>query len=291
MSDVRTLPDPAKDGVDHINIYTKGMTWLGQQLSNMSYYSFAHPKYGVFGSLEAFWYWLATGQQHEELRNLAGFKAKMVGKQFERVSVEDFEEQFKFAMQLRLEQNPIISKALSESMLPLAHYYCYGGKVIDQSAAHQWQIDFYEQWRKDHPPEEQTIALLISGSRKENNYESFKKIVMDFIAPYREKIKDSYKIGIISGLAWEGPDNMAIRLCREEGFLLIGVPAKWNEQGKAAGMIRNGVMGRLCTNALVFWDGESPGTKGQIDYLKKNNIDHLVYIHGKHDPEWKTSDQ
>ncbi|ANJ64965.1 hypothetical protein REBECCA_154 [Erwinia phage Rebecca] len=288
MSDnAHVLPDPREDGKTHINVYSRGASWLGQQLSNMSYYDFAHPRYGVFASLEGFWYWLSTGKQHEELRKLAGVKAKMTGREFETIPNENFEEEFKEAMRLRLEQHPIIANALAESLLPLKHYYCYGGKVVDLYDRHKWQMDFYEEWRKANAPEDTTLVLLISGSRKEKDYDAFKHIVMTYLQPYIDKIKDTYKITLLSGLAWEGPDDMAIRLCREEGFMLIGLPAKWKEQGKAAGMIRNGAMGRLCNKALVFWDGESPGTKGMIDYLKKNTIDHLVYLHGKHEPDWK----
>lgn len=41
---------PKTDGVDHINIYSRGRTPLGQALSNFAHTPFEHPKDGKFAS-------------------------------------------------------------------------------------------------------------------------------------------------------------------------------------------------------------------------------------------------
>lgn len=38
---------------------------------------------------------------------------------------------------------------LKASVLPLAHYYVYAGKVVDVSHKHRWQLDGMEQLRAE----------------------------------------------------------------------------------------------------------------------------------------------
>lgn len=127
--------DPKLDGVEHINIYSKGKTELGRLLTNFAYAPFTHPEYGSFASVEGFWYWLRNGKQHEELRTMYGFKAKEYGKQFESVGCSTFQEDIKEAIRCKLRQNRNILKMLVDSNLPLEHYYWYGNidnpKVYD----------------------------------------------------------------------------------------------------------------------------------------------------------------
>lgn len=40
------------DGIDHINIYSKGKTTLGRMLSNFACTPFTHPEDGKFASIE-----------------------------------------------------------------------------------------------------------------------------------------------------------------------------------------------------------------------------------------------
>lgn len=49
--------DPTKDGIDHINVYSKGKTALGRFLSNFAETDL-ETKDGHFASVEAYWYWL-----------------------------------------------------------------------------------------------------------------------------------------------------------------------------------------------------------------------------------------
>lgn len=49
--------DCQKDGIDHINVYSKGKTALGRFLSNFAQVDL-ETKNGNFSSVEAYWYWL-----------------------------------------------------------------------------------------------------------------------------------------------------------------------------------------------------------------------------------------
>jgi len=118
---------PINDGVDHINIYSRGRTELGRVLSNFSRSPFEHPQYGRFMSVEAFWYYIKTGCIHyKELAHLYGPKVKSVGRKFEVVGHPDFEFQVELALWCKVMQNPHVKELLQASTLPLTHYYYYG---------------------------------------------------------------------------------------------------------------------------------------------------------------------
>lgn len=111
------------DGVDHINIYSKGKTEIGRWLSNFSY-SPIQTEHGWFNSIEGYWYWHAT--LNDELRDLHGFSAKKVGKESEKIielSPDIFQQKIKTAIDLKLKLRP---RDIANINLPLAHYYEYG---------------------------------------------------------------------------------------------------------------------------------------------------------------------
>lgn len=152
MSDniVATLICPEDDGVGHINIYSNGRTRLGRWMSNFDHSPFTHPIYGKFASMEAYWYWAATGRIHDQLRPMWGISAKSTGAKLPRVQMDDLE--FK---QMILEgflcktlATPEAMKDMAGSHLSFAHYYAFASKrnpeakqtVIDQSGKHLWQL-------------------------------------------------------------------------------------------------------------------------------------------------------
>lgn len=131
---------PLFDGISHINIYSKAETELGRLLSNFAYAPFTHPEYGHFNSVEGFWYWLKTDKKVVQLRDLHGFNAKKVGKEqfdilqkinpeyFDNIINEEFINEIKIALRLKLKQNKQILSKLINTNLPLKHYYYYGSK-------------------------------------------------------------------------------------------------------------------------------------------------------------------
>jgi hypothetical protein len=140
--------DPTKDGVDHINIYSQGKTSPGRALSNFT----RHPTVieGVtFESLEGYWYWLSTGQKHNDLCKLYGAFAKKIGKSYETVYMdqEKFRDKIKQAMKLKLEQWPNLRQPLKESTLPFKYYYVFGGKVVD--AHYLWIVEEWDRLREE----------------------------------------------------------------------------------------------------------------------------------------------
>jgi hypothetical protein len=62
----------AEDGISHINIKNTGRTLLGRTLALETKHPFRHPEFGEFKSLEAFWYYIKSGCQNTEVRNVSG---------------------------------------------------------------------------------------------------------------------------------------------------------------------------------------------------------------------------
>lgn len=147
--------NPDKDGVDHINVYSKGKTELGRLLTNFAKTPFVHPKYGEFSSIEALWYWLSC--KEDKLRPLHGFQAKKVGRECggeDWVDDEEFKKTIIEGIACKLEQNPDILKLLKNNTLPLKHYYNYNGKVVEPKNG-KWVLDYLETYCGD--PEEYII--------------------------------------------------------------------------------------------------------------------------------------
>lgn len=143
--------NPLNDGVDHINVYSKGRTALGRLLTNFAYSPFVHPEDGKFTSVEGYWYWLST--KDDALRGLHGFHAKKRGREIggkDWLEDDVFKTKIKEAIKCKLDQNPKIKALLLASSLPLTHYYVFGNldkpKVVNVPEG-QWILDCIEQYR------------------------------------------------------------------------------------------------------------------------------------------------
>ncbi|BAW19315.1 putative GTP-binding protein [Ralstonia phage RP31] len=79
---------------------------------------------------------------------------------------------------------------------------------------------------------------------------------------------------------------MIVDWAEENGEPCFKFPAKWDELGKAAGHIRNAEMRTALTHLLVFWDGESKGTKEMIDNTIKMGINNVFLVSVKPDEWW-----
>lgn len=279
--------NPDEDGITHINVWSKGRTELGRLASNFAHTPFIHPEYGHFSSVEAFWYWLSTGKQYNELRSLYGFDSKKAGRILQekreaelRASpdyvidasgtamkyhgfpeVQDFVEQIKKAILCKVEQNERFRTLLKESTLPLAHYYVWGNspnyKVsVPQQYAWTWQyIDLLREWLNGRAQK-----LIIAGSREIDN----ESLVEKLYEGSRFKA-----IEIVSGCA-RGIDTNGEALARKLKLPIARFPADWKRYENAAGAIRNAEMGKYADAGLIAWNGSSAGTANMISVLTKH---------------------
>jgi hypothetical protein len=122
--------DPKDDGVTHVNVYSKGKTKLGRFLSNFAQAPIVTDD-GPFESIEGYWYWLSTQDNH--LRDLYGWEAKSYGRF---IGGRDWMDDNVFKLKIcnaitkKLETYPEFFKLLRASPLPIVHYYVMGGRVI-----------------------------------------------------------------------------------------------------------------------------------------------------------------
>lgn len=147
--DVRgILCDPNNDGTTHINIYSKGNTIIGRDLSFFSNKPFTHPMYGYFQSLEGFYHYIATGMQHDVLRTLYGLPARQYGKSVPKVAVQNFQFIIAEAVELMLNAHPDVKMSLVKTTLPFTHYYVYNeGWAVTIPTQHHWVVELYEHLR------------------------------------------------------------------------------------------------------------------------------------------------
>ena len=144
--------DPKEDGKSHINVYSRGATRLGRALSNFSRLAFEHPLYGRFASVEGFWYYAATGFQHDDLREVSGYQAKQLGRSYPRAMIDEetFRHHIRVALDARFHDHPWLRVELAMSTLPLVHYYYWGKednpKVVVPS--NKWLMEHLEHSRK-----------------------------------------------------------------------------------------------------------------------------------------------
>ncbi len=133
-------------------------------------------------------------------------------------------------------------------------------------------------------------AIVVAGSRNFNDYAKFCELLEDWIILEYPRAT----LIFISGKARSGADDMIIRWCRENGRAWTEYPADWddlgapgafvkrNARGKlynaAAGHQRNKKMAEAATRALVFWDGQSPGTRNMIEEAEKLGLNPKVLM-------------
>lgn len=283
---------PATDGIDHINVYSKGKTKLGRLLTNFARTPFIHPIHGKFASVEGCWYWLAVSgngrayfpDEADELRALHGNDAKVAGKELlQRPELDyaylvrsteptwSFMQNVKSALLAKVEQNEALRQMLKESTLPLVHYYVWGNNPANQKVSypkkHDWVVNYLSDIRdylngKAH-------KLIIAGSRCYSEESDYKNLC-DGIKLIDETLGLKV-IEVVSGTA-PGVDRHGERWASEHEIPVRRFPADWEKDKKAAGHIRNRKMAEYATAAVLQWDGISPGTAGMkqcMESLKK----------------------
>lgn len=144
--------NPELDGIEHINIYSKGKTHIGRLLSNFAHTPFSLGKEeGVFQSVEGYWYWLLTG--FDGLRDLHGYEAKKVGKEHLPLMLyrpwerDEFKDKIRHAMGCKMWQNLHVRMSLRCTDLPFMHYYVWDSGPKD--AGYKWVVEFWEEKRRE----------------------------------------------------------------------------------------------------------------------------------------------
>jgi len=126
------------------------------------------------------------------------------------------------------------------------------------------------------------MNVIIAGSRTFNDYRKLREFCDEILEPYDD-------ITIFSGVA-RGADELGENYALTKGYPVRKFPADWkNIEGKPeieigkgkrgyrywklAGFMRNKEMAKEADMLIVFWDGQSRGTKHMIEIAKKKKVE------------------
>lgn len=104
--------------------------------------------------------------------------------------------------------------------------------------------------------------LLVAGSRQINQWSLAAGLIDE-----RLQSIGAVDTHLVSGMA-PGADTLAVQYARQTYMGLAEFPADWDRLKRPAGHLRNTLMAGYATDALVLWDGASPGTKDMLGKLK-----------------------
>ena len=116
-------------------------------------------------------------------------------------------------------------------------------------------------------------SVIIAGGRDFND-EAYMDLVLR-----RLLIGTYYPREIVSGGA-RGADRAGEMWAHDHGLPIRVFNARWDEEGKAAGFIRNTRMAEHSDVLVAFWNGKSKGTKHMIDAALSKGLDVHVYRYG-----------
>ena len=130
-------------------------------------------------------------------------------------------------------------------------------------------------WRAadDYVPPNYQIKYkwIVAGSRTFQNY----KLLENKLNEIRDQIGE-----IVCGEA-KGADTYGRIYAESKGIPIRSFPADWQTYGKAAGFMRNGEMAKYAHKAIVFWDGQSVGTKDMIERMEKLGKEMKIVYYNK----------
>lgn len=74
-------------------------------------------------------------------------------------------------------------------------------------------------------------------------------------------------VTVVSGGA-PGVDTIAEIACMERGMAFLKYPAKFDEHGRIAGLLRNKEIAKACDRLVAFWWNASKGTASTIEFAR-----------------------
>lgn len=110
------------------------------------------------------------------------------------------------------------------------------------------------------------LKLIIAGGRDFTNSD----LMHERLQAMEELGLFANGVELICGMA-KGADNTGRLIFEQQGLTIHAYHPDWDGLGKRAGFVRNAQMGDDADMALIFWDGQSKGTKHMIDYMEKMN--------------------
>ena len=117
------------------------------------------------------------------------------------------------------------------------------------------------------------MKVIVAGGRDFNDYKLLKETLDNFQQEYGNIAE------VVSGGA-RGSDKLGEQYANENNIPIKRFVPDWKGLGKKAGHVRNRQMGSYTKEhngmLVAFWDKQSKGTKGMIDYASKIGLKSVV---------------
>ena len=117
------------------------------------------------------------------------------------------------------------------------------------------------------------MKLIVAGGRDFKDYHLLKEALDSFQQEYGNITE------VVSGGA-RGLDKLGEQYANENNIPIKRFVPDWERLGKKAGHVRNRQMGDYAKEhggmLVAFWDKQSKGTKGMIDYASKIGLKSVV---------------
>ena len=120
------------------------------------------------------------------------------------------------------------------------------------------------------------MKVIVAGGRDFNDYKLLKCTLDNFQQEYGTITE------VVSGGA-RGSDKLGEQYANENNIPIKRFVPDWEGLGKKAGHVRNRQMGSYTKGhngmLVAFWDKQSKGTKGMIDYATKIGLKNVVVVY------------
>lgn len=124
------------------------------------------------------------------------------------------------------------------------------------------------------------VRVIIAGGRDFNNLELMIEKCDYYLS---DAVKKGYTIEIVSGTA-KGADKLGEEYAKLRGYRIAYFPADWASYGKRGGYLRNQQMANYAGTdgaLILFWDGQSKGSKHMLDIAKSKKMHVRVVKYNK----------
>ena len=117
------------------------------------------------------------------------------------------------------------------------------------------------------------MKVIVAGGRDFGDYHLLKESLDNFQQEYGNITE------VVSGTAI-GVDKLGEKYANENNIPIKRFVPDWKGLGKKAGFVRNSQMGNYAKEhngmLIAFWDKQSKGTKGMINYAKRIGLKCVV---------------
>jgi hypothetical protein len=144
--------NPKLDGVEHINIWAKGATFLGKFLAPRTLCELNMPE-GRFLCVSAYWYHL-TSKEDSRLSHVNGWETELLATQLsplpkkQQLPPTELQAKLKKALDQKIKWSGYWQEEFTESTLTFMYYHIDPeGNVVDESRKYRWMLNHLESRR------------------------------------------------------------------------------------------------------------------------------------------------